>query len=255
MKKQVINQENIGILFAIIFGSIFVIISLFLLKYLSGVTWYIVSSILRLIFGIAIIIASKKFFKREIKDLFTLKESKKAILAGIGFIIYFIYYIMLIIIGFKDISGLTFGLVISKILFQQIATGFYEELNYRLLILDGYFFGKHNFKNKLIYAFISFILFGLLHTVTGWDTDRFLLTGIIGFSFAVIYIKSRNIVVPMLLHFIYDIFANLAEFIEWNNSVLFQNMSSLFEITIAVMFIISFIILVRKKNDKNNQYI
>ena len=91
MKKQVINQENIGILFAIIFGSIFVIISLFLLKYLSGVTWYIVSSILRLIFGIAIIIASKKFFKREIKDLFTLKESKKAILAGIGFIIYFIY--------------------------------------------------------------------------------------------------------------------------------------------------------------------
>ena len=33
MKKQVINQENIGILFAIIFGSIFVIISLFLLKY------------------------------------------------------------------------------------------------------------------------------------------------------------------------------------------------------------------------------
>ena len=253
MKKQVFNQKNIGIVFAIIFGSIFVIISLFLLKYLSGATWYMVSGILRLIFGIAIIITSKKFFKREIKDIFTLKESKKAIFAGIGFIVYFIYYIILIIIGFKDISGLTFGLVISKILFQQIATGFYEELNYRLLILDGYFFGKHNFKNKLIYAFISFILFGLLHTVTGWDTDRFLLTGIIGFSFAVIYIKSRNIVVPMLLHFIYDIFANLAEFIEWNNSVLFQNMNSLFKVIIAVMFIISLIILIKKENIKSTQ--
>ena len=253
MKKQVFNQKNIGIVFAIIFGSIFVIISLFLLKYLSGATWYMVSGILRLIFGIAIIITSKKFFKREIKDIFTLKESKKAIFAGIGFIVYFIYYIILIIIGFKDISGLTFGLVISKIIFQQIATGFYEELNYRFLILEGYFFGKHNFKNKLIYAFISFILFGILHIVTGWDTDRFLLTGIIGFSFAVIYIKSRNIVVPMLLHFIYDIFANLAEFIEWNNSVLFQNMNSLFKVIIAVMFIISLIILIKKENIKSTQ--
>lgn len=253
MKKQVFNQKNIGIVFAIIFGSIFVIISLFLLKYLSGATWYMVSGILRLIFGIAIIITSKKFFKREIKDIFTLKESKKAIFAGIGFIVYFIYYIILIIIGFKDISGLTFGLVISKIIFQQTATGFYEELNYRFLILEGYFFGKQNLKNKLIYAFISFILFGILHIVTGWDTDRFLLTGIIGFSFAVIYIKSRNIVVPMLLHFIYDIFANLAEFIEWNNSVLFQNMNSLFKVIIAVMFIISLIILIKKENIKSTQ--
>ena len=97
--------------------------------------------------------------------------------------------------------------------------------------------------------FISFIFFGLVHVVTGWDTYNFLLTGVIGVSFAVIYIKSRNIIVPMLLHFIYDIFANLVQFIEWNNSLLFVNMYSLFEVVITIMFIISLVILVKKDND------
>lgn len=249
MKKQLLNQKNIGIVYAIIFSVIFVSISLFLLKYLNGVTWYIVSSILRLIFGFAIIIIGKKFFNRKVKEIFSFEKCNKAMLCGIGFILYFIYYIILLIVGAKNITGLTFGLVMSKIIFQQITTGFYEELNYRFLILDGYFFGKQDIKNRLIYAFISFIFFGLVHVVTGWDTYNFLLTGVIGVSFAVIYIKSRNIIVPMLLHFIYDIFANLVQFIEWNNSLLFVNMYSLFEVVITIMFIISLVILVKKDND------
>ena len=35
------------------------------------------------------------------------------------------------------LSGIGAG--VSRIILQQIATGFYEELNYRFLILEGYF--------------------------------------------------------------------------------------------------------------------
>ena len=51
----------------------------------------------------------------------------------------------------------------------------------------------------------------------------------------------------MILHFAYDIIANLTVFIEWNNSNVFSYAYSVFEIMIAVMFVVSVIILSRKE--------
>lgn len=104
-----------------------------------------------------------------------------------------------------------------------------------------------------MYGFISFFLFGAVHVVGGWSTYRFLQTGVIGFAFAVMYLKSRNIVLPMVLHFIFDVFANFADYIEWNNSILFANMNSIFDIMLTIMFVISFIMLLMKeKSYKDN---
>lgn len=154
-------------------------------------------------------------------------------------------------IGIKGITGLTVGLLISKVILQQLTTGFYEELNYRFLICEGYFFTQKNFPRKLIYALISAGIFGALHIVTAWNTYTFLQTGAIGFAFAVIYLQSGNIILPMILHFVYDIIANLTVFIEWNNSNLFSYIYSVFEIMIAVMFVVSVIILSRKEATKD----
>ena len=150
--------------------------------------------------------------------------------------------------GIKSITGLTVGLFVSQIILQQITTGFYEELNYRFLILEGYFYGTKTIKSKLMYSFISFVLFGAVHVVNGWDTYTFLRTGVIGHAFAVMYLNTRNILIPMVLHFLYDIAANLTYYMEWKDSTLHQNMNLLFDIMLFIMFTISLIMILKRGN-------
>ncbi len=246
MKQMLCNKKYSGIFWAIILAGIFVGISLFGMQIFSGAQWYLFSSTLRYVFGFIILFLIKKIYGRTMKEVLSMKGSKIALAAGIGFLFYFLYFILRLCLGMQAISGLTAGIFLSKIILQQIATGFYEELNYRALILEGYFYGTQNVKNKLLYAFISFVLFGAVHVVSGWNTYAFLMSGAIGFVFAVMYLKSRNILLPMILHFIYDIFANLQDYVEWNNSTLFINLCSICDIVLVIMFVVSFVMLLGK---------
>lgn len=255
MKKIMCNKKYSGILWAIILASVFVTISLLAMEFLRGTAWYVFSSILRFLFGFIILFIVKKLYDRPIKEILSIKGTKIALVAGSGFLVFFAYYLVVWFSGMKKIAGLTSGLLISRIILQQIATGFYEELNYRLLVLEGYFYGTQNIKNKLMYGFTSFVLFGALHVVTGWDTNRFLTTGAIGFAFAVMYLKSRNILIPMILHFVYDIFTNMASYIKWSDSTLFANMNSMIDVAIIIMFVISFIMLLMKEKMKEEMVI
>ena len=253
MQKLLTNKKYAGILYAVFFACAFVLISLWGTRVFSGISWYVFSSFLRLTFGFVILYVAKRVYGNSIKSVLSFKGSKSALVAGIGFIVFLIYYIILWCSGIKFYKGITAGLLISRIILQQIATGFYEELNFRYLVLEGYFYGKPTIINKLIYGFISFLLFGAVHVIGGWNTFRFLQTGVIGFSFAVIYLKSRNIIIPMLLHFIYDVFANLVEYFEWNNSMPFVKMNSIYFIMLIIMFVISVIMLfVKDKHITDN---
>lgn len=249
MQKVFMNKKYSGFIWHILFAGVFIGLSLFFIEYTKGVTWYLISSALRIIFGIAILFASAKLFERKPEDILSVKNMKEALFAGIGFFLFFLYDIILVAVGFGKITGLTVGVLLTKILLQQATTGFYEELNYRFLLLEGLKYTKNKIGAKLIYVMISTILFGLLHCVTGWDTYTFLQTGAIGFAFAVIFVKSGNIVVPMILHFLYDIIAKTAVYIEWNHNPAFDNLSSIFEIMLAIMAVVSAIILVASKNE------
>lgn len=247
MEKLVKDRRYNGILLACPLMVPFILISLSVNHVLHGAPWFLFSSVLRILFGAGILLVTPKLYGRSAGEVLRLDRTKTALVAGAGFLLYFLYYLIDVSVGVKAITGIASALFFTKVILQQIATGFYEELHYRFLICEGYFHGKQTVTRRLLYAFLSFLIFGALHIVTGWDAYRFLLTGVIGFAFAAMYLCSRNIVIPMLLHTLYDVVANLDGFIEWNQSPLFQTVNALFDAVVVMMFVVSLIILAYKE--------
>lgn len=252
MRRILMDKKYSGFVWYVIFAGLFIGLSLYFLERTQGVSWYLISSSLRIIFGVMILFVSSRLFEREPSDILSFRKTKEALFAGTGFLLFFLYYLIVVASGMGKITGLTAGILFSRIILQQAATGFYEELNYRFLTLEGLNHTRNTPGMKLLFVMASTILFGLLHCVTGWDTYTFLQTGAIGFAFAVIFVKSGNIVVPMILHFVYDIIANLTGYIEWHHNPLFDNMSAVFEIMLVLMTVISAVILFKpgKMNEK-----
>lgn len=250
MKQILCSKKYSGILWAVIIAAVFTGIQLWIMRFLSGTPWYLFSSFSRFAFGFLILFVVLKLYGKTPGEVLSARGSKAAFIAGSGFILYFLYYLLTWLSGIESITGLTAGLLFSRIIMQQLATGFYEELNYRVLILEGYFYGDQTVKHKMIYAFLSFFLFGAVHVVTGLNMYRFLQTGTIGFAFAVMYLKSGNVLIPMILHFLYDIFANLTDYATWNNSPLFINLNSIFDIVLLLLFVTALTLLLRKGKDR-----
>ena len=248
MKTLLWEKRFGGIIWAVILGIAFFIISLLIGNSVSGIPWYLLSSILRAAFAIIILMLGTRLYGKTAKDILSLHNNKIALLSGLGFLIFLPCYLVTICVGCREISGLTAGLFFARILLQQLTTALYEELNYRFLVLEGYFHGNKSVWHRLLYAFVSFLVFGAAHVATGWSTSAFLLSGAIGFAFAVIYLKSGNIVVPMLLHFVYDIPANMTSYLDWKDASLLASMNSVLEIALAIMFLVSLVILIIDKS-------
>lgn len=243
MCKIFADKRYGGYIWHLLFAGVFIGLSLLFIELTEGVTWYLISSGLRIIFGIAILIVSTRLFDRKASDILSFTNVKGALIAGCGFLLFFLYYFITIASGWGKVTGLTAGILVARIILQQASTGFYEEMNYRFLLLEGLKHTRNTIGMKVLYVMTSTVLFGLLHCVTGWDTYRFLQTAAIGFAFAVIFVRSGNIVIPMILHFLYDIFANMTAYVEWNHNPFFDNISSAFEIMLAVTFVISVVML------------
>lgn len=244
MRNILMDKKYSGFIWHLLFAGLFIGLSLFFIERTQGVTWYLISTALRIVFGVAIIVTAAKLFKKQPIEILSFKNVKRAFGVGAVFLIFFLYYVITVSSGIGKITGLTVGIFLTKVILQQAATGFYEELNYRFLLLKGLDSTRNNVGIRILYVMVSSILFGLLHCVTGWDTYTFLRTGAIGFAFAVIFVKSGNIVVPMIFHFLYDIIAKMTEYIEWNHNPFYDSMCSVFEIMLVIMFIISLVVLI-----------
>lgn len=128
--KILTNKKYSGFIWHLLFAGLFIGLSLLFLEFTEGVKWYLISAALRIIFGTAILIVSSQLFDRKISEILSFKNTKGAILAGVGFLLYFVYYFITVVSGVGEITGLTAGIFLTRIILQQASTGFYEEMNY-----------------------------------------------------------------------------------------------------------------------------
>ena len=71
-----------------------------------------------------------------------------------------------VVIGAKSWLNTTMPIVVSCLIFMQLATGLWEELTFRAFVCEGYYQGANaTFKRRLLYAGISMVIFGIAHAV------------------------------------------------------------------------------------------
>lgn len=247
--------KDIGIFLCIIFYICFFAVAVAAKPHLDGADWYLFSSFQRIVFGLAeLAIFIKMFHKNKWTDVINTVHFKDGILAGSGLILYTIMVAVVLAVGIRSLIDTTFFILFSCLILQQAATGFWEELTFRALLLEGYAHRERKtWLCRLIYAGVSFFIFGFIHAIERDSfqdaIDIFFVTGILGFVHAAIYLYSHNILVPMLLHFLYDIPANFQQFAAaWNEeSKLFYVLNNYVLIAIYIlMFIISIVFVIKK---------
>lgn len=247
--------KDIGILLCILFYICFLAVARIAKPHFDGADWYFFSSLQRIVFGVVeLFIFIKIFHKDKWTDIINFTHFKDGLGAGIGALLYTILLAIVIAIGTGALINTTFAILFSCLICQQATTGFWEELTFRGFLLEGYFGkDKKNWPSRLAYAGISFLIFGLIHAIEcdnfGDAVDRLIMTGIWGFVYAAVYLYSHNLLVPMLLHFIYDIPANFQQFVDvWNeDDPLFCVLNNYVLTTAFVLMLIFTLVFVIKK--------
>jgi len=141
-------------------------------------------------------------------------------------------------------SFLTFDNLFLSILIVAISPAIFEELLFRGVVLNSF-----NIKNKNYLAIIiSALIFGVFHMNLLQGAFAFIL----GLSLGFIYVKTGSLFVPIIIHFINNLFAVLMDYYNFSLPV-FSSMSvALITIGAILLVIISIIFLSNKKTIKKS---
>ena len=133
----------------------------------------------------------------------------------------------------------------------HLSVGFYEELLFRVFFTGyilKYFKTKDNDNSIIKALIISSCVFGVFHLQNGFSIETYaqiIYAGFLGVSFFVLYLKSGNIVLPMILHALINISGSLFVNPEINNAGFINRIGNGIDSIIVTLFlaIIAFVIL------------
>lgn len=252
MKK---SKRLIGIILSILFLLLLYYTSPLINNNFDGVLGYMMKSIQRILFFIAeLIIFAKLYKKNSIRSIFNMNNLKDAVPACSAMLLYVVFdVITYTAIGAKNWLKTAIPIVVSCLIFMQLATGLWEEITFRAFVCEGYYQGSSaTFKRRLLYAGISMIIFGLAHAVECDSLEqavyRFITTGVWGFAFASVYLYTHNILAAVIIHFFTNIFLNIPIFIsDWNDSPLFMILDNYVQwVILATILIVAVVFLYKK---------
>ena len=134
----------------------------------DGALGYMMKSVQRILFfAVELIIFVKLFKKDSMRSIVNMNCFKDAVPACSAMFIYVVFEVITyVVIGAKSWLNTTMPIVVSCLIFMQLATGLWEELTFRAFVCEGYYQGANaTFKRRLLYAGISMVIFGIAHAV------------------------------------------------------------------------------------------
>lgn len=208
------TEERSKKTYSIIFGIIFVLLYSGILQYsklkLSYISEFMINFIIHSICVIILYKTLKFTFRRDIK--YFKKSAKDYIKYGIstlivfGFVELVIQNIIIIFTGGvslneADVKTLP---IIYQLIFGVLINSFIEECMFRGLI-------RKLISNKYVYLIVSSVTFGAMHVIYDINDPKNLLFifvySIAGFALAYNYEKTDNLVSPIVMHSISNLFS------------------------------------------------
>ncbi len=255
---------SIGIVLCLVFLIVFLLINNTFYPHFNGWQWNLFTVLQRLLFGIIQLwIFIRVFHKTNLTGIIHLNGIKSGIKASWAIILYTVFWVITyLLIGARSFVKEPVWLVILHLFLGQIATAFWEELNFRAFVMEGYFqLEKPNRASRFKYAVVSAIIFGLAHAVScdTWSMAiyRFAETGVWGIAFAAIYLYSHNILISMGMHFTTNVFFNAIQYIsEWKDSQLLLFLDNYVRfVLLGIVFIVAILYIWREPpKQKNNNF-
>lgn len=215
------NSKGLGSLKAyhgIILAVLFVLMMLFVatpIQMKFGMYGVAITELIVLAMGII----PALILKADLKEVFPVKKPQLRQLVGtllMWMATYFVVTLIALIIGYffpESLNEVSAGLneVITSIpmwlafIFVAVMPAICEEVITRGFIQASF----HNIKNKWIIVILVGIIFGIFHL----DFVRFFPTAILGGTMAYIMFETKNLVLPMFLHFINNGLSTLVTFL------------------------------------------
>lgn len=171
--------------------------------------------IYRFLFSIPMLYCIQQLYGyKSYKEIFSWKGTRKGLLASQGIILMSLLFIL------PEFWGENFNKVFINTAFlmimQQIGTGLLEEGLFRGLLMGGMLQKwSHSIRGRLGIVLISGISFGLLHFMNLFSGNplhsvlaNMLFASIFGIVFASSYLYSKNLLIAMIIHAVYDIISH-----------------------------------------------